>query len=115
MKTNKLKLAILAILAVGAITLWASGVKADQVVYSQPLQTPLVDAGGFYLSVFGYTTADTFNLAQGASVDSLQWFGSYENNNGAGYPTADATSFTVYLGSCLFGLSLPDDDLTGSR
>ena len=31
MKTNKLKLAILAILAVGAITLWASGVKADQV------------------------------------------------------------------------------------
>ena len=48
MKTNKLKLAILAILAVGAITLWASGVKADQVIYSQPVQSPLVDAGGLY-------------------------------------------------------------------
>lgn len=116
MKISRLKLVTLGMLAVAAITLWANSVKADQVVYSQPLQTPLVDAGGFYLSAFGYTTADTFNLAQGASVDSLQWFGSYENNNGVGYPTADATSFTVYLGSCLGSDCLSADDahlLTG--
>ena len=86
MNINRLKLVTLGMLAVGAITLWASGVKADQVIYSQPLQTPLVDAGGFFLSAFGFQTADTFTLAQGAGIDSLQWFGSYENGTGVGFP-----------------------------
>ena len=48
MNINRLKLVTRGMLALGAITLWANCVKADQVVYSQPLQSPLVDAGGLY-------------------------------------------------------------------
>ena len=107
MKINKLKLAILAILAVGAITLWASGVKADQVIYSQPVQSPLVDAGGLYTPTGSFQTADTFTLTQRASIDSIQWFGSYENDNTVGFPTPTAIEFHSghwYLSR--FGLSL---------
>ena len=100
MKINRLKLLTLGMLAVGAITLWANSVKADQVIYSQPLQTPLVDAGGLYTPTGVFVTADTFTLAQGASIDSIQWFGSYENGNGVGFPTPTATSFTLFLGVC---------------
>ena len=100
MKINRLKLLTLGMLAVGAITLWANSVKADQVIYSQPLQTPLVDAGGLYTPTGNFVTADTFNLTQGASIDSIQWFGSYENGNSVGFPTPTATSFILFLGVC---------------
>lgn len=100
MNINRLKLVTHGMLALGAITLWANSVKADQVIYSQPLQTPLVDAGGFYTNTGNFQTADTFTLAQGASVDSLQWWGSYENENTVGFPAATATSFVLVLGSC---------------
>ncbi len=100
MKINKLKLAILAILAVGAITLWASGVKADQVIYSQPVQSPLVDAGGLYTPTGSFQTADTFTLTQRASIDSIQWFGSYENDNTVGFPTPTAIDFIPVIGIC---------------
>ena len=116
MKTNKLKLAILAILAVGAITLWASGVKADQVIYSQPLQSPLVDAGGLYTTTGSFQTADTFTLTQGASIDSIQWFGSYENDNTVGFPTPTAIDFVPVLGICHASDCLSNgdfDDLPG--
>jgi len=107
---NGLKLATLVMLAVAAITLWASSVKADQVVYSQPLQTPLVDVGGFYTPTGNFQTADTFNLAQGASINSIQWFGSYENGNSVGFPTATATDFVLVLGICRASDCLSNDD-----
>ena len=104
MNINRLRLATLVMLAVGAITLWASGVKADQVIYSQPLQAPLVDAGGFYLSAFGFQNRSLSH--RGASIDSLQWFGSYENSSSVGFPAADATGFIRSLVLSRFGLSL---------
>jgi hypothetical protein len=107
---NGLKSATLVMLAVGATTLWANCAKADQVIYSQPLQSPLVDVGGLYTSTGNFQTADTFNLAQGASVDSIQWFGSYENGNTVGFPTANATSFILFLGPCLGSDCLSFDD-----
>jgi hypothetical protein len=107
---NGLKLATLVMLAVAAITLWASSVKADQVVYSQPLQTPLVDVGGFYTPTGNFQTADTFNLAQGASINSIQWFGSYENGNSVGFPTATATDFVLVLGICRASDCLSNND-----
>ena len=110
MNINGLKLATLVMLAVAAITLWASSVKADQVVYSQPLQTPLVDVGGFYTPTGNFQTADTFNLAQGASINSIQWFGSYENGNSVGFPTATATDFVLVLGICRASDCLSNND-----
>jgi hypothetical protein len=110
MNIIRLKLALLGMLAVGAITLWTSSVKADQVVYSQPLQTPLVDVGGLYTPTGNFQTADTFNLTQGASIDSIQWFGSYENGNGLGFPTATATSFVLVLGICRASDCLSNSD-----
>jgi len=107
---NSLKFATLVMLAVAAITLWASSVKADQVVYSQPLQTPLVDVGGFYTPTGNFQTADTFNLAQGASINSIQWFGSYENGNSVGFPTATATDFVLVLGICRASDCLSNND-----
>ena len=111
MNINGLKLATLVMLAVAAITLWASSVKADQVIYSQPLQSPLVDVGGVYIHAGSFQTADTFNLAQGASVDSIQWFGSYENGNTVGFPTATAISFILILGVCHASDCLSNDDV----
>ena len=110
MNINGLKLATLVMLAIAAITLWANSVKADQVVYSQPLQTPLVDVGGFYTPTGNFQTADTFNLAQGASINSIQWFGSYENGNSVGFPTATATDFVLVLGICHASDCLSNDD-----
>jgi hypothetical protein len=97
-------------LALGAMTLWANCVNADQVIYSQPLQTPLVDAGGLYTNTGNFQTADTFILAEGASVTSLQWWGSYSNENTLGFPTATATSFVLVLGSCRASDCLSNDD-----
>ncbi len=110
MNISRLKLATLVMLAVAAITLWANSVKADQVVYSQPLQTPLVDVGGFYTPTGNFQTADTFNLAQGASINSIQWFGSYENGNSVGFPAATATDFVLVLGICRASDCLSNDD-----
>ena len=110
MNINGLKLATLVMLAIAAITLWANSVKADQVVYSQPLQTPLVDVGGFYTPTGNFQTADTFNLAQGASINSIQWFGSYENGNSVGFPTATATDFVLVLGICRASDCLSNND-----
>ena len=111
MNINGLKRATLVMLAVGAITLWATGAKADEVVYSQPLQTPLVDVGGFYTPTGNFQTADTFTLGQGASINSIQWFGSYENGNSVGFPTATATDFVLVLGICHASDCLSNDDV----
>jgi len=100
MNISWLKLVTLGMLAVGAITLWANSAKADQVVYSQPVQSPLVDAGGLYTPTGSFVTADTFTLTQGATINSIQWFGSYENGNGVGFPSATAADFIVFLATC---------------
>jgi hypothetical protein len=108
MNIDRLKWVTLGMLVLGAMTLWANGAKADQVVYSQPLQSPLVDAGGLYTPTGNFQTADSFTLAQGASIDSLQWFGSYENGDAVGFPAATATDFFVVLGTCVDSNCLSD-------
>jgi hypothetical protein len=110
MNINRLKLAILAILAIGAVTLGANCVRADQVIYSQPVQSPLVDVGGLYTPTGNFQTADTFTLTQGATINSIQWFGSYENDNGIGFPAATAIDFIPVLGICHASDCLSNND-----
>jgi hypothetical protein len=92
------------LVAIGLLASFCFGLpavtQADQTIYSQPVQSPLVNAGGFQESSGGFINDETFTLSQGASVTSIQWWGSYENGTGTGFPAASATEFDVLLGVC---------------
>jgi hypothetical protein len=75
--------------------------KADDIIYSQPAQTPVSNLGGIYFHSASESVADIFTLSQGATLSSIQWQGSYDGSIfKSDFPAADASSFVLLLATC---------------
>lgn len=85
--------------------------RADDILYSQPAQSPLLAFGGAYALGGSFGTFDTFSLSQASTITTVEWQGAYSSKSPAVPGTADATQFAVFLFHCPTGDCIADSGI----